>query len=928
MRQTTAARLRFRHRNVSKPRLETLEDRCLLSWNTLGGNAQHTGVSAVASQLYEEIRWQTPVDLMPQYSGNDLLIHYGSPLITANNTVIVPVKTGMTDGFRVEAHRGSDGSLIWSQDATGYVLPSHGWTPEFGPVLTSAGRVYFPGPGGTVYYRDNVDSPNGNTGQLAFYDRSIQGNYDTTIFIDTPITADSAGNIFYGYRVQGTATQNILTGLARISASRVGSWVGVVATTGDSNVNRVPHNSAPALSNDESSLYVVMAASSLSFNRYLVELNSTTLARIAQVALKDPRNGGANNANISDNSSASPMVAPDNTVFYGVLGNPGNGSRGWMLHFSGDLATQYTPGAFGWDNTVAIVPTSAVPSYNGSSTYLIFSKYNNYAGADGGDGVNKVAILDPYDTEVEPHPSSNGLLVMREVMTIAGVTPDPEFRPPNGNFPDAVREWCINAAAVDPATHSVIVNSEDGMNYRWDLNTNTLSEVITLTPGIGEAYTPTVIGVDGTVYAINNATLFAIGARPTLAISNVSMNEGNSGTIAFNFTVTLSNPDSHTVTVNYATSDSTATAGSDYTATSGSLTFTPGGATSQTVTVLVNGDALNEADETFFVNLSGAVNGNITTGQATGTIVNDDPLPGLSINNVTGPEGNATNPTKWRIQGFRVTLSAPSGQTVSVNFATADGTATANSDYVPTSGALTFAPGVTTQMVNVTIVGDTVQEPDETYTVNLSGASNANITRAGGTGTIQNDDGPPGLSIGNVTQSEGNSGTRNFTFNVTLTGSASGTVTVQYTTADGTAMVSDNDYQSASGTLTFLQGQTGKKVVVVVNGDTRVEPNETFFVNLFNAVGAAIINGTGTGTIQNDDHAIISFPKSAPAVVKTLLTPSSGPKFLATEAPTSHQSALAQSSLKDVATKHFAATLTDHETALLETLGDFRKNLI
>src|SRR5262245_8305307 len=190
MRQTTANRLRFRHRNASKPRLETLEDRCLLSWNSLGGNAQHTGLSAVASQPYEEIRWQTPVDLMPQYTGNDLLIHYGTPLITSNNTVIVPVKTGMTDGFRVEAHRGSDGSLIWSQDAAGYGLPSHGWTPEFGPVLTSAGRVYFPGPGGTVYYRDNVDSPNGNTGQLAFYDRSIQGNYDTTIFIDTPITAD------------------------------------------------------------------------------------------------------------------------------------------------------------------------------------------------------------------------------------------------------------------------------------------------------------------------------------------------------------------------------------------------------------------------------------------------------------------------------------------------------------------------------------------------------------------------------------------------------------------------------------------------------------------------------------------------------------------------------------------------------------------
>jgi hypothetical protein len=93
------------------------------------------------------------------------------------------------------------------------------------------------------------------------------------------------------------------------------------------------------------------------------------------------------------------------------------------------------------------------------------------------------------------------------VLTIKGVTPDPNFP----NFPGAVREWCINTAAIDKAKKSVLVNSEDGKLYRWDLTTNSFSQVITLSSGIGEAYTPTVIGTDGTAFAINDAVLFATG---------------------------------------------------------------------------------------------------------------------------------------------------------------------------------------------------------------------------------------------------------------------------------------------------------------------------------------------------------------------------------------------------------------------------------
>jgi hypothetical protein len=168
------------------------------------------------------------------------------------------------------------------------------------------------------------------------------------------------------------------------------------------------------------------------------------------------------------------------------------------------LKTPKTPGSFGWDDTASVVPASLVPSYRGTSSYLLMVKYNNYAGA-GGDGVNRIAVLDPMATQLSP---INGASVMREVLTVAGPTPDPEFL---GDHPRAVREWCINTAAVDPATKSILVNNEDGKLYRWNLTTNRLTQPVTLTDGVGEAYTPTLIGVDGTVYAINNAILFAVG---------------------------------------------------------------------------------------------------------------------------------------------------------------------------------------------------------------------------------------------------------------------------------------------------------------------------------------------------------------------------------------------------------------------------------
>ena len=212
--------------------------------------------------------------------------------------------------------------------------------------------------------------------------------------------------------------------------------------------------------------------------------------------------------------------------------------------------------------------------------------------------------------------------------------------------------------------------------------------------------------------------------------------EGNTGTRPFAFTVTLSAAYDVPVTVDYATANGTATAGSDYQAASGTLTFAPG-ETSKTITVLVNGDRLAEPNETFFVNLSSPTNATIADGQGVGTIVDDEPR--ISISDVTKTEGKKNQTTLFT---FTVTLSAAYDQAVTMSFRTADGTATtSDSDYVAKTGTLTFAPGETTKTITIDVKGDSKKEANETFYLDLFGnSSNSLFTKNRGIGTILNDD--------------------------------------------------------------------------------------------------------------------------------------------------------------------------------------------
>jgi chitinase len=309
--------------------------------------------------------------------------------------------------------------------------------------------------------------------------------------------------------------------------------------------------------------------------------------------------------------------------------------------------------------------------------------------------------------------------------------------------------------------------------------------------------------------------------------------------------------------VHAATQDGTATAAdNDYTAGAVDLTFAPN-VTSQQFSVDVKGDNKFEPDETFVVVLSNPENADILDGQGVGTIVNDDPdvKPNVSIGDVSVLEGHSgTSQATFTISLDR----APTRGDVHVHWATADGSATvADHDYNAASGDVVFHDGETSQAVNVAINGDTTIEPDETFAVRLSAVTNAGVSRDTGVGTIRNDDPPADLqlSIGDTTVSEGTTGTTQATFAITLNQApTSGSVSVRWTTHDGSATAADNDYAAATGVAVFDTGVASQNVVVNVNGDTKVEGDETFTVELSEPTGGArIIRTPGTGTIRNDD---------------------------------------------------------------------------
>jgi hypothetical protein len=401
-----------------------------------------------------------------------------------------------------------------------------------------------------------------------------------------------------------------------------------------------------------------------------------------------------------------------------------------------------------------------------------------------------------------------------------------------------------------------------------------ISTIVVFTPGVTELVITTAV-LDDSVYegtedfymnlsspvnaTIANAQGIAViddmADTPALSIDDVSDTEG----AGFDFTVYLSNASMFTTTVDYATSGGTATAGSDYTSESGTLSFLPGD-TSKTIAIATTNDALDEYDESFTVDLSGPYGVTIADAEGVGTIVDNDATPMLSIDDVTVDEAAGT-------AVFTVFLSSPSGKGITVDYATSDGTASAGADYTATTGTLTFATGETSKTISVPISDDLTYEGHETFSVNLSSPSNATIADAEGVGTILNNDAKPPVSFSitaSPTVAEG--GTLTYTVTPSRSPDVSTNVTV---TASGGTATDGVDYSSGDATFSFNPGDTGSLTYTVNTvAEELIEGDETFNITLSNPTAGSVINpAAGEVTVTIVDPAPLEFSIAASPTV-------------------------------------------------------------
>jgi hypothetical protein len=378
-----------------------------------------------------------------------------------------------------------------------------------------------------------------------------------------------------------------------------------------------------------------------------------------------------------------------------------------------------------------------------------------------------------------------------------------------------------------------------------------------------------------------NIFAVAVNGRAQFEAATQVVNEAD-GTATIS--ITRSGNTSGAATVRYTTSNGSATAAADYSATSGSLAFADG-ETSKTITVPILDDEMDEANET----VSLTINDFMASGDAAGslsmmvlTITDNDPPPSISIEDIVVTEGdNGTSSA-----AITVSLSGPSSKTVRADLSTESGTATygnyyggtaAYGDYYFTIGGVNISPGITSQKINVYINGDVTFEDDETFFINLSNPTDVTIADGQGLVTIKNDDLLPAVTIGDVTLPEGNTGTKVFSFPIRLSNPSSKEVTVQLKTLDGMAKAG-GDYQAVNGVVTFNPGETFKLSSIIVNGDSLIEADESFIVDISNPLNASIADSQGIGIIRNDDAPVVMTEENTErAVALDSVTQMSGP---------------------------------------------------
>ena len=422
------------------------------------------------------------------------------------------------------------------------------------------------------------------------------------------------------------------------------------------------------------------------------------------------------------------------------------------------------------------------------------------------------------------------------------------------------------------------------ITYQWLRDNNVISNATnssyTLTAlDVGKSLLVKASYIDalGTAESLSSTSL-QIPASNQLSVNSPTINEGDIGQTNLTFTLTLPQAAKQNGSLDYVFKSGTAVAGTDFSATSGTVQFKVGD-TSKAIIVPILGDTTIENDETFNLVLSNPVNielsGNSAALSGTGTIRNDD-FPLLTLaNNQSIQEGNSGKTPLI----FTVKLSEAALSDVSVDYAIQDGTATVEKDFIAQTGTLKFAVGEKEKTISVDIIGDTSEEPDETFTLTINNPKNVkfanSVSELHSIGTILNDDGQ-NVRLSSPTMTERDSGIGYMKFVLSIDFAVNNDISFDYRTQDGTA-TSEIDYINSSGLIKIPAGSKSTEILIPIIGDTLVEADEIFSLLLSNPKGLTlsgkVLNLTSLGTIQNDDFPILTLVSS-----KTVYEPSVGSK--------------------------------------------------
>ena len=723
--------------------------------------------------------WQDFFQVVADGAGNAIAVgHVNAASVATENGYVVKFNAG--------------GTVVWSQSINGAANDFDGGLTV---DVDSAGNVYAAVasrvvPGMFVNDDDILVVKMAAATGAEQWRRSISG---ALVGSDFPsfLTLDASDNVYVGGAVYESSASNTDAFLAKLNPT-TGGVVWSITKAGTSGTGSELFRSI-ALNGSEvyaASLMNNTVSATAQNDIYIGRFNPASGATLWEI---NYNSSGTRNDQISTRRGGALIAGATDAVF--VAGQSQNPAAtqpdGVILKYAPAVVTPtisiaVAPASVSEDGATNLIYTvTSSPAIASATTVNISTSGTATTGSDYTGGVTTLTIpANTASATITINPAVDGTVEADEtvILTVAAGTGYTVGAPASAT--GTILNDDVPSASIAVLPTSVVENGAADLVYTVTLNQASLSAISvnfnvsgTATSGTDFAAvtSPLVISAGNTtgtitvnpngdttiesdetaIITLATGSSYTVGAPasatgtianddlPNLTINDVTANEGNAGITNFTFTLSLSAPaPTGGVGFSIATANGTATAGVDYVANSLTAQAIPAGSSTYTFTVLANGDALNEVSETFFVNVTSLTNANALDVQGLGTITNDDPLPSLSINDVSVTEGNSgtTNAV------FTVTLSAASGQTVQVNYATADDTTSQPADYTSTSGTLTFGPVQTTRTITVLVNGETVPEANETFFVNLSGATNATITDTQGIGTITNDDVPVTVS--------------------------------------------------------------------------------------------------------------------------------------------------------------------------------------